>query len=319
MPAAKKTVSKKKGGSLEVAPLAAAGVLLVAQKMYKGMMAEEAAKPSAKKSLRKMRRGGAEGEEAAPAPVAEPTSYDMGETEAAMLGEPEAAAPAPEVAAPAPEAPAPAPEAPAPAAAPESFIDPETLKKAAADVLRNMKPEDRAAVIQASEPAPVAPAPEAPAPEAAAQAGGAKRAAKAKKGGAAGLSGAVTLGAELKTVSGGAKRAKAAKRGGGEMDSLAATAAPVLAAPTAAMAGGAKRGKSAKRGGSGALAPIAEVAGGMPMAPVNTAPLYPEPTARMTGGAKKAAAAKKKRMAGGELQAYSAQLSKLTSELRSLM
>ena len=84
------------------------------------------------------------------------------------------------------------------------------------------------------------------------------------------------------------------------------------------MAGGKKARKpSAKRGG-GALAPIAEVAGGMPLAPANTAPLRPEPTAMMAGGAKKAKATKK-RMSGGELEVYATQLSKLTSQLRGLM
>jgi len=39
----------------------------------------------------------------------------------------------------------------------------------------------------------------------------------------------------------------------------------------------------------------------------------------MAGGAKKAAKKPTKRMAGGELAAYTAQLSKLTSQLRTLM
>jgi hypothetical protein len=346
-PAAKKPAAKK-GGALEIAPIAATGLLLVAQKMYKEMMAEEEKRP-AKRTLR-TRRGG-DG----------PESYPI-DTSAEEDGAPDsvaetaADAPASEELAPA-EAPAPAPATAEPEAAPASEAEAEpvaeeaasnpTLVDAAATVINNMNDEDKAKVkgmltggakkarkpsakrggsagivgadLQAmaggsemSMPAPLA--------------GGAKKARKpsAKRGGGE-VNAVMPLigGSELSMpapLAGGAKKARkpSAKRGGGEMLSMPAPLAggsEKLTMP-APLAGGAK--KATKRGG-GALAPIAAVAGGMPLAPANTAPLYPESTSQMAGGAKKAAKKPTKRMAGGELAAYTAQLSKLTSQLRTLM
>jgi len=306
-PAAAKKPAAKKGGALEIAPIAATGLLLVAQKMYKEMMAEEEKRP-AKRTLR-TRRGG-DG----------PESYPI-DTSAEEDGVPDsvaetaADAPASEELAPAPATAElmPAPEA-EPVVAEEAASNP-TLVDAAATVINNMNDEDKASLKGML-------------------AGGAKKARKAsaKRGGSAGIVGAdlqaMAGGSEMSMpapLAGGAKKARkpsAKKSGGGEIAPVAAIAGGSELSMPAPLAGGAKKARkpSAKRGG-GALAPIAAVAGGMPLAPANTAPLYPESTSQMAGGAKKAAAkpAAKKRMAGGELAAYTAQLSKLTSQLRTLM
>lgn len=322
--AAKKPAAAKKGGALEIAPIAAAGLLLAAQKMYKGMMDEQAAAPA--KRARKARRGG-DGPESFPVPVNE-KGEDIPVAAAApeIQGGPEvqAAPEAPEVQA-TPEAPAdddddlPSEEgaaavpetAPAlPASSEETLYD--AVKMVTQGMVEQGMSDDKRAELKA-------------------MLGGAKKARKssAKSGGSAAL-----VGAELQATVGGAKTAKPARKSsakrGGAGDVLGAAIATVkqefastfggaeaLGSPLA-MAGGKKARKpSAKRGG-GALAPIAEVAGGMPLAPANTAPLRPEPTAMMAGGAKKAKATKK-RMSGGELEVYATQLSKLTSQLRGLM
>jgi len=310
-PAAAKKPAAKKGGALEIAPIAATGLLLVAQKMYKEMMAEEEKRP-AKRTIR-TRRGGdgpesypidtSAEEDGAPDSVAE-TAADAQASE--ELAPAEAPAPATAELMPAPEA--------EPVVAEEAASNP-TLVDAAATVIKNMNAEDKASLKGML-------------------AGGAKKARKpsAKRGGSAGIVGAelqaMAGGSELSMpapLAGGAKKARkpsAKKSGGGEIAPVAPLAGGSELSMPAPLAGGAKKARkpSAKRGG-GALAPIAAVAGGMPLAPANTAPLYPESTSQMAGGAKKAAAkpAAKKRMAGGELAAYTAQLSKLTSQLRTLM
>jgi hypothetical protein len=150
-------------------------------------------------------------------------------------------------------------------------------------------------------------------------AGGAKK--KTRGGGEIAPVAAMAGGSEKLSMpaplAGGAKKTKK-KSGGGEMlgspIALAGGSEKLSMPAPLAMAGGAKK---TKKSGGGALAPIAAVAGGMPMAPANTAPVYVERTSPMAGGAKKKAATK--RMAGGELAAYTDQLSKLTSQLRTLM
>ena len=360
-PAAAKKPAAKKGGALEIAPIAATGLLLVAQKMYKEMMAEEAKRPAsaAAKRTRKTRRGGlgpngeisdlshpidtSAEEDAAEEPAA------PGETAAPSETAAEELAPAP---APATAELMPAPEV-EPVVAEEAASNP-TLVDAAATVINNMNDEDKSklkGMLGCKEEEMV---------------GGAKKARKpsAKRGGSAGIVGAELQAATAMPLAGGAKKARkpsAKKSGGGEVNAVMPLAggselsmpAPLAGgakkarkpsakksgggeiAPVAAIAGGselsmpaplaggakkASRKPSAKRGG-GALAPTAEVAGGMPLAPANTAPVYVERTSPMAGGAKKAAAkpAAKKRMAGGELAAYTAQLDKLTSQLRTLM
>ena len=152
-------------------------------------------------------------------------------------------------------------------------------------------------------------------------AGGAKK--KTRGGGEIAPVAAMAGGSEKLSMpaplAGGAKKTKK-KSGGGEMlgspIALAGGSEKLSMPAPLAMAGGAKK---TKKSGGGALAPIAAVAGGMPMAPANTAPLYPERSSPMAGGAKKAAKKPTKRMAGGELAAYTDQLSKLTSQLRTLM
>jgi len=379
--AAKPAAAKKaaKGGALEIAPIAATGLLLAAQKMYKDMMAEEAKRPaSAAKRTRKARRGGlgpngepdaeepgADGPVMAASAADRVTSYSIpaeGDDEAAPAAEEQAAAvedaPAAMEAAPAAVEGAQAAAAEQAAAAQaaavkdapaaEAASNP-TLVEAAVTVIKNMNDKDKADLDNKL-----------------AMEGGAKKARKSsakprtKRGGSAGI-----FGAELPAMAGGSEKlsmpaplaggAKKKTRGGGEIAPVAAMAggseklsmpAPLaggakktkkksgggemLGSPIAlaggseklsmpaplAMAGGAKK---TKKSGGGALAPIAAVAGGMPMAPANTAPLYPERSSPMAGGAKKAAKKPTKRMAGGELAAYTDQLSKLTSQLRTLM
>jgi hypothetical protein len=327
-PAAAKKPAAKKGGALEIAPIAATGLLLVAQKMYKEMMAEEEKRP-AKRTLR-TRRGGADGEgEVMAASAAEGvSSFNPFPEPTAANGEPAAeeapAAPTEELApAPATAELMPAPEA-EPVVAEEAAataVSNPTLVDAAATVIDGMNAEDKAKLKSLLG-----------CKEEAAMAGGAKKARKpsAKRGGSAGIVGAdlqaMAGGSELSMpapLAGGAKKARkpsAKKSGGGEIAPVAPLAGGSELSMPAPLAGGAKKARkpSAKRGG-GALAPIAAVAGGMPLAPANTAPLYPESTSQMAGGATKAAKKPTKRMAGGELAAYTAQLDKLTSQLRTLM
>jgi len=368
-PAAAKKPAAKKGGALEIAPIAATGLLLVAQKMYKEMMAEEAKRPAsaAAKRTRKTRRGGlgpngeisdlshpidtsaeedAAEEPAAPSETAAEEPAAPGETAAPSETAAEELAPAP---APATAELMSAPEAES-VAAEEAASNP-TLVDAAATVINNMNDEDKSklkGMLGCKEEEMVGGAKKARKPSAkrggsagivgaelqAATAmplaGGAKKARKpsAKKSGGGEVNAVMPLagGSELSMpapLAGGAKKARksSAKRGGGEIAPVAAIAGGSELSMPAPLAGGAKKASrkpSAKRGG-GALAPTAEVAGGMPLAPANTAPVYVERTSPMAGGAKKAAKKPTKRMAGGELAAYTAQLDKLTSQLRTLM
>jgi hypothetical protein len=342
-PAAAKKPAAKKGGALEIAPIAATGLLLVAQKMYKEMMAEEEKRPAsaAAKRTRKTRRGGTDGEEMAASAADGVKSYDPfatpetaapaadGFAPAAVEPAPAAVEPAPNAEEPAPDAEEPAPDADEPVpvapAAPAYAESGET--NTLFDALKTVAKSESISDSQRAELQTMLSAP-------AATSGGAKKARKpsAKRGG-----GEI---APVAPLAGGAK--KAAKRGGGEMGSMP-PAMPLTAGggeldSLLAMAGG-KKGRKPTRGGAellgspiamaggkkaatrggGALAPIAAVAGGMPLAPANTAPVYVERTSPMAGGAKKAAKKPTKRMAGGELAAYTAQLSKLTSQLRTLM
>jgi len=321
----------KKGGALELAPLAATGVLLAAHKLYKDMMASESAKK--KGGASKKIRGGTDAEELKSAVITVLGTYSPEEIQAlasqavAKQAEVPAVAPAPAPAAEAEaEAPAMASEEPvaaavedAEAAAAEEFVGEEpaaAAEPAAAPVdgstvggKRGKKAKRHGGF------APIM------AEEASAQtmAGGKK---KSKRGGSAvmavapetmmpemtggkkkrGGSAAMAVAPEMMTPEMvGGKKTK--KRGGAYAEVGADTMLlPAIPVDTMAMSGG-KR-KSSKRGG----APGADF-----LMPATTTPMVPE----MAGG--KAKKIRKPKMGGGELSAYMSQLSKLNSELSKLM
>lgn len=321
----------KKGGSLELAPLAATSILVAAQKLYKDMMAGEAKKSGKKVGGAKTLRGGMDLPEAAATVVANMTSEEL-----AKYNEQLAKVQAEKAAKEAP--------APAPAPATEELLAASEELPAAE---KSAAPEELSA---AEEPAAEQPVEELQAAEQP-QAGGKRKKSK-RHGGSAGLgvSGSLDAAAKLE-MSAGAKKTK--RRGGAEMDSLMPPADPIVAtvsggskslrggnpipAPMepmtvgAPIAGGAKKAKS-KRGGGGPdmliPAPNAiatpEIAGGAkkpkskrhggsaalePMMPATTTPIVPE----IAGGAKK------KKSRGGEFAAYMSQLSKLNDSLSKLM
>lgn len=319
----------KKGGSLELAPLAATSILVAAQKLYKDMMVGEAKKSGKKVGGAKTLRGGMDLPEAAATVVANMTPEEL-----AKYNEQLAKVQAEKAAK---EAPAPAPAA-------------EELPAASEELPAAEEPAAPEELSAAEEPAAEQPVEELPAAEQP-QAGGKRKKSK-RHGGSAGLgvSGSLDAAAKLE-MSAGAKKTK--RRGGAEMDSLMPPADPIVAtvsggskslrggnpAPApmepmtvgAPIAGGAKKAKS-KRGGGGPdmliPAPNAiatpEIAGGAkkpkskrrggsaalePMMPATTTPIVPE----IAGGAKK------KKSRGGEFAAYMSQLSKLNDSLSKLM
>jgi len=318
----------KKGGALELAPLAATGVLLAAHKLYKDMMASESAKK--KGGASKKIRGGTDAEELKSAVITVLGTYSPEEIQAlasqavAKQAEVPAVAPAP---APAAEA-----EAEAPAMASEEPVAAavEDAEAAAAEEFVAEEPAPAAAPVDGSTVggkrgkkakrhggfAPIM------AEEASAQtmAGGKK---KSKRGGSAVM--AVAPETMMPEMSAGGKKkrggsaamavapemmspemvgGKKTKKHGGAYAEVGADTMllPAIPVDTMAMAGG-KR-KSSKRGG----APGADF-----LMPATTTPMVPE----MAGG--KAKKIRKPKMGGGELSAYMSQLSKLNSELSKLM